>query len=733
MKRFAALRQHDQMDCGPTCLRMIARHFGRELDRDALRDQCGLTRDGVSIGGIAHAAESVGIKTLAVQVGVEKLTSIPLPCIAHWRQRHFVVVYQVTKKNVYVADPGYGTIVYSKAEFLAGWLHGRSAANDSPGMLLLLEPTPEFYKREGVQEKAPRGFNFLWPYVKPYSSLSFQLLAGLVVGSAVMLSFPFLTQAIVDHGIQYQNINFVYVVLAAQLMLFTSQTGVDLLRNWILLHIGSRVHITLLSDFLRKLMRLPVAFFDSKSIGDLLQRVQDHDRVESFLSASTLSILFSSVVFILFGAVLAFYDATLFSVFVGGTSLYLIWVLAFMKRRAALDYRRFDQASGNQSSVVQLINGMQEIKLNNSERRRRWEWEAIQVRLYYLSLKGLSLLQFQTSGGNFINEVKNIFISILAAKAVIDGNLTLGQMLAVQYIIGQLNLPINNFVSFVQSWQDARLSLDRLAEVHERDDEQVSSDLRVRSLPVNKTIEIAGDLTFRYGNARSAPVLRGINIALEGGKTTAIVGASGSGKTTLLKLLLKFYTPEQGRIQVGPLALSDIDATVWRRACGVVMQDGYIFADTIARNLSESDCEGEIDRERLINAVRIANLEELIERLPQGFSTRIGASGILLSGGQRQRILIARAVYKNPEYLFFDEATSALDANNERVIVERLNDFCQHRTVVVIAHRLSTVRNADQIVVLDGGAVVEVGKHDELTARKGMYYRLVKNQLELGQ
>ncbi len=733
MKRFTFFRQMDQMDCGPTCLRMVAHHYGRVVDQEQLREECGITREGVSLGGIAAAAEAIGLKSLAVRVPVTTLAEVPLPCVAYWRQRHFIVIHRVKGDYIYAADPGHGLIKYSKREFMEGWLGQRDADETTPGLLLLLEPTPEFYERDAPEREPRRGIRFLTPYFRPYRHLIAQLLLGLLVGSLLLMSFPFLTQAIVDNGIQFQNLNFVYLILAAQLMLFLSQTSVDIVRNWILLHVGSRMQISLLSDFLRKLMRLPMAFFDAKMIGDLLQRVQDHDRVESFLSASTLTMLFSVFSVVLFGIVLAIYSTQIFLIFLAGTVLYLLWVLAFMKRRAELDYRRFDQASGNQSSMVQLINGVQEIKLNNSEKRRRWEWEAIQVRLFRVSVKGLALLQYQTTGGNFINEVKNILITVLAAKAVIAGQMTLGQMLAVQYIIGQLNVPVRNFVSFIQAWQDARISLDRLAEIHHRDEEDAGETAKVRVLPAQRDIVITNNLTFRYGSPRSEAVLKDINLVIPQGKITAIVGASGSGKTTLLKLLLKFYEPERGRIQVGPLPLGDIDTHLWRQRCGVVMQDGYIFADTIARNITESDSEGAIDRERLLRAVHIANLEELIERLPQGYNTRIGASGITLSGGQRQRILIARAIYKEPDFLFFDEATSALDAHNERVIVENLEAFYQGRTVVVIAHRLSTVKNAHQIVVLDRGEVVELGDHPSLTTRKGAYFSLVKNQLELGQ
>lgn len=732
MKRFPFFKQLDQMDCGPTCLRMIARYHGRVYSRDFLREKCNITREGVSFGGISDAAEAIGMTTLAVSVTFQSLRDeIPLPCIAHWRQRHFIVVYAVDKDKVYVADPGFGLIAYPIQEFLDGWLTGKRDTEEKKGLLLLLEPRPEFHEREDEGAPPRTGLGFLFPYFRPYTKLFAQLGLGLFVGSALLLSFPFLTQALVDRGINYQNINLVYLLLLAQLMLFFSQSVVELLRGWILLHIGSRINIALISDFLIKLMKLPVAFFDSKMIGDILQRIQDHDRIETFLSTSTLNMLFGAFNVVLFGGILAYYDLRIFTLFAVGTALYVGWALLFMKRRAILDYKRFDQASGNQSSLVQLLNGMQEIKLNNSERRRRWEWEMIQVRLFKISVKSLALLQYQSAGGTFINELKNILITFIAAKSVIDGQITLGMMLSIQYIIGQLNGPVTGFLQFMQSLQDARISLERLSEIHARENEEDTSESKIVMLPQRRDIRI-DTVSFRYGGPASPLVLDNVDLHIPHGKITAIVGASGSGKTTLLKLLLKFYKPTDGAIRVGGANLDEISVAPWRRACGVVMQDGYIFADTIARNITESGADELIDKDRLLQAVRVANLEEFIESLPRGYNTRLGSAGVALSGGQRQRVLIARAVYKNPDYLFFDEATSALDANNERVIMENLQDFYQGRTVMVIAHRLSTVRNADQIVVLDHGRLVESGAHEDLARTRGAYFTLVKNQLELG-
>ncbi len=729
-KQFPFYRQLDQMDCGPTCLRMVAKHHGKAYSLDFLRKKANITREGVSMGGIAEAAEEIGFHTLAVSLDFETLDEeVPLPCIAHWRQRHFVVVYEIKKDTVYVADPAHGLVKYKKADFLEGWL-GKNAGERTEGYLLLLETTPRFFEND-IEEKSEYGFKFLFWYFKPYKKYIGQLFLGLLVGSLLQLIFPFLTQAVVDYGINYQNLHFIYLILAAQLMLFISQTSVDLIRGWILLHMTSRININLISDFLLKLMRLPIAFFDSKNTGDIIQRIYDHDRIQDFLSSTTLNTLFSAFNIVIFGFVLAYYDWTIFAIFFLGSFIYIGWTLLFLKKREELDYKRFDQAADNQNSIYQLISGMQEIKLNGSERRRRWEWEAIQVKLFKVSIKSLALSQTQNTGGRFFNELKNILITFVAAKSVIDGSLTLGMMLSVQYIIGQLNLPINNFITFIQTGQDAKISLERLAEIHSKEDEEVSDDTLLKELPEKKGIAVK-NLGFRYGGSASPMVLDGLNFEIPEGKVTAIVGASGSGKTTLIKLLLRFYEPTTGEITVGSSKLQSLGVSFWRKNCGSVMQDGFLFSDTIARNITESDSEGVLDKKRLLHAVDVANIEDFITQLPTGFNSKVGSSGTNVSGGQKQRILIARAVYKNPNYIFLDEATSALDANNEKVIMNKLDEFYKGKTVVVVAHRLSTVKNADQIIVLDKGKMVEIGNHQELTAKRGLYYTLVKNQLELG-
>jgi ATP-binding cassette subfamily B protein len=731
-KKFPFYKQFDRKDCGPTCLRMIAKHYGKSYSPEFLKKKAAITREGVSLAGIAEAAEAIGMHTLAVQVPFSTLQKdIPLPCIAYWKQRHFVVVHQIKGDKVYVADPAYGLIVYSKEDFIKGWLGTKNPGEDQEGLILAMEPTPEFYETEAVDEIKKVGFGFLWPYFRTYRRVWVQLILGLIIASFLQLAFPFLTQAIVDIGISYQNLSFVYLILIAQVVLIVSQTSVQIIRDWLLLHMTSRINISMLSDFLIKLMRLPIGFFDSKHTGDILQRTQDHRRIQAFLSSSTLNVLFSVINIVIFGAVLAYYNIPIFAVFLLGSLIYISWTLIFMKRRAELDFRRFDEASGNQSSLIQLVNGMQEIKLNGSERRRRWEWEQIQVRLFRISIKGLALAQVQNNGGLLINELKNITITFIAAKAVIDGHLSLGMMLSVQYIIGQLNLPINNFVTFIRGAQDAKMSLERLAEIHHHPDEENRQEDLLTDLPQNRSLRLE-NVNFQYGSKASPMVLKDVSLEIPEGKVTAIVGPSGSGKTTLIKLLLRFYEPTNGNIRVGYTQLNQISPKYWRRHCGVVMQDGYIFSDSIARNISESDVEGNIDKSKLLQSARVANIEEFIERAPTGYNTRIGSSGINLSGGQKQRVLIARSVYKDPAYLFFDEATSALDANNEKVIMENLESFYQDKTVVVVAHRLSTVKNADQIIVMDDGAIVETGDHQSLTAQKGFYYTLVKNQLELG-
>ena len=729
--KFPHYTQHDAMDCGPTCLRMVAAHYGRVFSLEGLREKSLITREGVSMLGLSEAAEHIGFRTTGVKTSFDDLKEAPLPCIVHWNQRHFVVVYDIkTKKGIdtiWIADPAGGQLQYTKEEFCRCWISTKDEGVDV-GVALLLEPSPDFYELE--DEKVNRkGFSFLFSYLRPYKTLVIQLFLGLLFGSMLQLILPFLTQSIVDFGISAQNIGFIYLVLIAQLVLTVSSSAVEFIRGWILLHLGTRINIALVSDFLIKLMRLPMGYFDTKMVGDILQRINDHTRIQNYLTNSSLSILFSVFNIVIFSAVLLLYSFTIFAIFFVGSFLYFMWVWLFMKRRAELDHKSFAQNSANQSNVIQLVTGMQEIKLNACEQQKRWEWERIQAKLFRLQIKGLALGQYQDSGALLINQSKNIIITALVAKLVIDGQMTLGMMMAVQYIVGQLNSPVDQLISFFRQTQDAQLSLERLSEVHDRDDEEAKDEARIREIPTNKDITLK-QVTFGYdATSIGEPVVKGIQLHIPAGKQTAIVGTSGSGKTTLIKLLLGFYPLQKGDILLGENNLKNYSIREWRKQCGVVMQDGFIFSDSIAKNIAPG--AEIIDKDRLLNAVITANIREFIESLPLSYNTKIGNEGHGLSQGQKQRILIARAVYKNPSLVFLDEATNALDTNNERVIMDNLQQFFEGRTSVVIAHRLSTVKNADQIVVLEKGEIVEIGTHQELTKKQGAYYRLVKNQLEL--
>ncbi len=817
---FPHYRQLDQMDCGPTCLRMIAKYYGRHYTAQKLREKAQLSREGVSLLGIAEAAETIGFRTVGIKVPLDKLIKeAPLPCILHWGQNHFVVLYKIsspssvlnrnflrsiwggrrsgdlrsvsqhyldndylTETNLstnpdaipgsppssqrrtlrlsgeqrgevfHIADPGRGLVSYPRSEFEQHWLSKATGIGEE-GVALLLEPTTGFYEEEGEQAPGLR-IGQLMSYLWRYKSLLVQLGLGMLLGSGLQLLFPFLTQSIVDVGINTQNLPFIYLVLAAQLSLMLGQAATGFIRSWILLHISVRLNLTILSEFLSKLMRLPLSFFDVKQFGDIMQRIGDHRRIESFLTGQTLSVAFSLFNLVVFGAVLAWYHLTIFVVALAASVAYGLWVTVFLKQRRKLDTRRFGISARNQSMIVQLIQGMQDIKLAGAERLKRWEWERIQARLFKWSVRSLSLSQFQEAGALLINEGKNIFITFLAAKAVLDGQLTLGAMLSVQYILGQFNAPVGQLIGFLRGWQDAQISLERLNEVHALEDEEPVEKPMRKEWPSGQDIYIE-KLSYTYPGAGNEPVLKDISLTIPYGKTTAIVGTSGSGKTTLLKLLLRFYEPQKGSISlqadiaddtspaflrqaqeaakgawgVRSLDMKSISHSAWRRQCGVVMQEGFIFSDTIARNIAV--CDEVIDSERLYRAARLANIHAFIDSLPLGYYTMIGAEGNGISQGQKQRILIARAVYKDPQLLLFDEATNALDANNEAVILKNLQEFSQGRTVVVVAHRLSTVKHADQIAVMEKGEIVERGTHTELVRLKKKYFELISNQLEL--
>lgn len=725
-KKFPHFAQLDAMDCGPACLRIIAKHYGRSFSPNLLRELSETTREGSSLGNISDAAEKLGLRALGAKINFEQLKKeAPLPCIAFWNKKHFVVIYAIKKEKVYISDPAYGLVSFTKEEFLRHW--GDPEGNHMEGIVLLLEPTPSFSKFQYEEKKSSKGFSFLTGYVLKHKPFLLQLILGLLAGSLLQLIFPFLTQSIVDIGIQNQDIDFVYLILFAQLLLFLGKIGVEAIRGWILLHLSTRVNISLISDFFIKLMHLPISFFDTKMTGDLLQRIIDHERIQSFLTSYSLSVLFSLVNLVVFSIILLYYNIQIFLVFVAGSILYIAWVALFLRQRKILDYKKFQQFSDENGKIMEIINGMQEIKLHGAERQKRWDWEYLQARLFRTEIRTLNLEQKQVIGAFFINELKNILITILAAKLVIGGILTLGMMLAISYIVGQLNAPLVQLIEFLHAAQDAQTSLERLQEIHSKEEEDAQLKEQIQRISTHKKI-ILEDVYFRYVGTRE-PVLKNINLEIPPQKTTAIVGASGSGKTTLMKLLLKFYEPSEGKINIGNFNLINISQKIWRKHCGVVMQEGYIFDDTIVANIALGDSVP--SQERLLYASKIANIDNFIQKLPLSYSTKIGANGISISTGQKQRILIARAVYKDPDILFFDEATSALDAVNEKEVMINLNKFLKDKTAIVIAHRLSTVKNAHKIIVLKDGMIAEQGTHQSLISQKGAYYYLVKNQLEL--
>ncbi|MFA6831636.1 MAG: peptidase domain-containing ABC transporter [Bacteroidaceae bacterium] len=733
--KFPHYLQLDAMDCGPSCLRMVAKHYGKSYTLQTLRERCFITREGVSMLGISDAAEYIGFRTIGVRISFEQLIKeANLPCILHWNQNHFVVCYRIKcHKNgnvdLFIADPASRKLIYHKDEFLKCWISKRENSTDT-GTALLLEPGPVFDSIDDEKRSSRRDFAFFAKYLLPYKSQFAQLIIGMLVGSGIQMIFPFLTQALVDTGIRDRNLSFITLILITQLMLFISQLGVGFIRSWIMLHINSRIDIALISDFLMKLMTLPLHYFDTKMTGDIMQRIGDHGRIKSFLMGSSINIIFSVFNFIIFSIILGYYNWMILVIFLFGNTLYVIWILAFMKYRRILDIKRFNQSAGEQSKIIQLIQGMQEIKLNNCEKQKRWEWERIQVKLFKIGVKGLTIGQIQQTGSVFFTQSTSIIISFIAAKAVVDGNMTLGMMMSLTYIIGQVSAPIGEFIGFAQSYQDAKISLERLNEVHRRRDEEFNITSKLNYLPEVRDIYFE-NVTFSYSGADRDYALEDVTLTIPQHKVTAIVGSSGSGKTTLVKLLQGFYAPNRGNIKIGSTPLRMINPHLWRSKTGSVMQESYIFSDTIAKNIAIST--DEVDIERLRHAVLVANIQDFINDLPMAYDTKIGMEGSGISQGQRQRILIARAVYKDPEYIFLDEATNSLDANNEKIIMDNLQEFYKGRTVLIVAHRLSTVRHADNIIVLEKGKIVEQGTHEELTLKHGAYYTLVKNQLELGQ
>ncbi|MBQ8629751.1 MAG: peptidase domain-containing ABC transporter [Prevotella sp.] len=728
--KYPIYEQYDQKDCGPTCLRMIAKFYGQEYSLDFLREKSYQHRTGTNFRGLCDAAEYIGMEAIPLKLTWEEFSQCPLPSIVQWKKNHFVVVYKITKRKVWVADPNGGLLKYAISAFIKCWSSTSDDMNNQYGICMLLSPTPEFYiNKENANTSKKVTFNKLANYLFPYKKYFITIVLALIVGSILNLLFPLLTQTIVDVGINNKNINFIIVILLAQLMLTIGSTANNLVRNWLMIHVTSRISLEFISDFLRKLMKLPISFFDKKQIGDISLRIKDFNRIQSFLTSTLISLIVAILTFSTYAIIMGGYSLPILLIFTLGSFLYILWVTIFLKKRKKLDYMLFQETINSQDNIIQTIEGMQEIKLNNSEEHVRKDWEYIQSNLFNINIKSLSLTQIQQLGSVFIDQFKNILITFTAASSVINDVMSLGTMLSIQYIIGQLNAPVYQFVTLMHTYQDAKVSLERMNEVYVKPDESEKTG-ELTSIPTNANIELK-NVTFQYGGPHSRKVLNDINLMIESNKITAIVGHSGCGKTTLLKLILGHYPPTQGEILLGGIPLNRFNVSEWRKRCATVMQEGTIFSYDISRNISLMDEYPNM--ERVKNAADIANIKDFIERLPLKYNTAVGKSGVGLSTGQKQRLLIARAAYKDAEYIIFDEATNSLDTDNEYNIMKKLNEFFKGKTVIIVAHRLSTVRNADKIVVLDNGRIAEVGNHEQLISLKGSYYNLIKNQLNLNE
>lgn len=725
--KFPFYEQYDHKDCGPTCLKMIAMYYGKEYSLDFLRDISYQQRTGTTFRGLCDAAETIGFDAVPLKIGWHEFRLAPLPCIVQWKKNHFIVVYKIDKQKIYVADPNGGLLKYKTDSFLKCW--SSTTFKDNPyGLCILLSPNKSFPLIQEERSSNSMTFHKLIKYLAPYTKHFITIIIALIVGAILSLLFPILTQALVDNGINNKDTHFILIILLAQLMLTLGSTVNGLIRNWLMIHVTSRISLDFLSDFLKKMMKLPISFFDLRQVGDISQRIKDFNRIQSFLTSTLISLVIACITLGIYTISMGYYYFPILIVFIIGSVIYICWITFFLKKRRKLDYMLFQESVNSQDNIIQMIEGMQEIKLNNSENHVRKDWENIQSSLYNINIKSLSLSQIQQLGSTFIDQTKNVIITFLAASSVIYDNMSLGMMMAIQYIIGQLNAPVSQFVSLIHTYQDAKVSLERMNEVYAKQDESETTG-EITNIPPNADIELR-NVTFQYGGPHSRKILDNINLCIEANKVTAIVGHSGSGKTTLLKLILGNYKPCEGEILLGGVPLNRYNIYNWRKCCATVMQEGTIFSYDICRNISMKDAKP--DMKRVYKATEIANLTDFINKLPLKYDTPIGKSGIGLSTGQKQRLLIARAAYKDAEFIIFDEATNSLDADNERSVMENLYDFFKEKTVIIVAHRLSTVKNADKIIVLNNGKIAEIGNHEQLIKNKGKYYNLVKNQLDLG-
>ncbi len=722
--RFPLYIQSESKDCGPSCLKIIARYYGNNVDIEYLRKVSETTRSGTSLTGLIRAAKKIGFKAVASKESFSILKKeVPLPVIAHWNQDHFVVVYEITNDKVYVSDPELGKVKYTHSDFMDKWLENDE---NGEGILLLLNfNVNENFQlpKEAVEKKVD--ISFISSHLKNYKKSFIRISVLVFIASILELAFPYLTQQIIDRGVQFKDVNFIFLSAASYILIFIGYKAANIIRNWVVIKLSMRFNIQLISNFIKKLTLLPIAYYDSKITGDIFQRISDHEFLEKFFTSNSIGALFSILNILIFSGLFLWYNDNIFLIFLVGTIIHIAWIFLFFSKRKVLDFKFFSIKSKENNKIIELIHGMQDIKLNGYEEPKKKEWEEIRTSLYKRDMESMKVEQFQLDGASFIKEIKNISIIIMSSLLVVNNKLSFGTLLAISYIIGHLNAPIEKLVSFLNNIQDLRLGFRRILEIHNKDIEGEGKSLVKNFKMGDVTIN---NVDFKY-QGTSENVLNNISFSIPFKKTTAIVGASGSGKTTLLKLLLKFYEVNSGSIKVNGLNINDLDYNSWRNKCGVIMQESYIFNDSIENNIILAQ---ESNFEKMKQACLVCNIHGFIQGLPLGYQTKIGNEGVEISSGQKQRILMARAIYKNPEFLLFDEATSALDAQNEKEISKKLESVFKNRTVLLIAHRLSTIKNADNIIVLsNNGNIVEMGPHMELIKNKGHYHQLIKNQLEL--